>query len=102
VAVIVYGDGAFDDLRGISEFLAATDLQLANATFAFIRSGIEILADHPFVGRLVELDLRELVLSRGRTGYVVLYDYDEKDDSIVVCAIRHQRESGYRVDESAT
>ena len=100
MAVLIYGDGAFDDLKRICEFLADTDPQLADATFALVRSGVQILVDHPLMGRSVELELRELILSRGRTGYIVLYDYDEGDDSVVVCAIRHQRESGYRVEDA--
>jgi hypothetical protein len=39
--------------------------------------------------------LRELVISRGRSGYVALYDYDVMTDTALVLAIRHQREGGY-------
>jgi len=39
--------------------------------------------------------MRERVVSRGRTGYLALYDYDEVRDVAVVLAIRHQREAGY-------
>ena len=99
MAVLIYGDGAFDDLNHIAKFLDEVDPTLAQKTLALISDGIRILIDHPLVGRTVERDLREFILSKGRTGYIVLYDYDEDDDSVVVCAIRHQRESGYRRDE---
>ena len=33
-----------------------------------IRDGIEILRDHPFIGRRIEGEIRELVISFGRTG----------------------------------
>ena len=99
MAVLIYGDGAFEDLDRIADFFAE-DPKLAEATVALIWAGVQMLADHPLVGRVVESDLRELILSKGRTGYVVLYDYDEKDDSVVVCAIRHQREAGYRFEEN--
>jgi plasmid stabilization system protein ParE len=39
--------------------------------------------------------MRELVISRGRTGYLALYDYEEKSDAVLILAIRHQREAGY-------
>jgi plasmid stabilization system protein ParE len=39
--------------------------------------------------------LRELVISRGRTGYVALYSFEEDQDAVLVLAIRHQREAGY-------
>jgi plasmid stabilization system protein ParE len=100
VAVLTYGDGAFEDLDRIADFFAE-DSALAESTVALIWAGIQMLADHPLIGRVVEYDFRELILSKGRTGYLVLYDYDEKDDSVVVCAIRHQRETGYRFEENA-
>ena len=33
-----------------------------------IRDGIAILRDHPFIGRRIEGEIRELVISFGRTG----------------------------------
>ena len=50
---------------------------------------------HPLVGRTVENNYRELVISRGRTGYVALYTYDVIRDVALIVAIRHQRESGF-------
>lgn len=38
--------------------------------------------------------MRELVISRGKTGYIALYRYDEIRDVARVLAIRHQRELG--------
>jgi hypothetical protein len=43
----------------------------------------------------VESGLRELVISRGKTGYVALYDYIAATGTIIVFAVRHQREVGY-------
>jgi len=40
----------------------------------------------------VEKELRELVISRGKTGYLALYDYVEEHDVVRVLAIWHQRE----------
>ena len=39
-------------------------------------------------------NLRELVISKGRTGYVALYRYLPEQDRVDILAIRHQRESG--------
>lgn len=47
------------------------------------------------MGRPVEHGLRELVISRGRTGYLALYSVEETADAILILAIRHQREAGY-------
>ena len=54
-----------------------------------------ILAQHPEIGRPVAQGLRELVISRGKTGYLTLYDDDEASDMVLVLALRHQREGGY-------
>ena len=53
---------------------------------------LRTLQDHPLIGRPVEADLRELLISRGRTGYVALYRYNPATDIVLVLRIRHQRE----------
>ncbi len=45
--------------------------------------------------RPAEADPRELVISRGKSGYLALYRYDGERDRVLVLAIRHQREAGY-------
>jgi plasmid stabilization system protein ParE len=56
---------------------------------------LNILEQHPEIGRLVQHNFRELIISRGKTGYVALYEYDEVSDAVLILAIRHQREAGY-------
>ena len=53
--------------------------------------------DHPWIGRAVddETNLRELVISRGKTAHVALYRYDELREEVIVAAVRHQREAGF-------
>ncbi|HSS05719.1 MAG TPA: type II toxin-antitoxin system RelE/ParE family toxin, partial [Rhodanobacteraceae bacterium] len=41
---------------------------------------------------------RELVISRGHSGYIALYSYEQLEDTVLVLAIRHQREAGYADD----
>lgn len=60
-----------------------------------IRSAVENLAAHPLVGRRIEGDLRELVISFGATGYIALYRFVVQEDQVRVLALRHQREIGY-------
>jgi plasmid stabilization system protein ParE len=67
----------------------------AKASASAIRSGIENLATHPLVGRRVEGDLRELVISFGATGYIALYRFVVQRDEVRVLALRRQREIGY-------
>ena len=60
-----------------------------------IAETVELLRRHPLVGRPAEHGLRGLVISRGQTGYLALYSFDERVDAVLILAIRHQREAGY-------
>lgn len=62
---------------------------------AAIQSAIDNLAAHPLVGRRLENDLRELIISFGETGYVALYRFVVQHDTVRVLSLRHQREVGY-------
>ena len=53
----------------------------------------------PGIGRPVGGTLRELIVSRGRSGYLARYSFDVGRQRIWVLRIRHQRESGYTDDE---
>jgi plasmid stabilization system protein ParE len=50
----------------------------------------------PMIGRHVEEGLRELNIEFGRSGYFALYDFDQDIDTVVILAIRHQREKDYK------
>ena len=69
--------------------------QIALETVQLIEEAVDVLRNHPLIGRPVEGGLRELIVSRGRTGYVVLYSFEPTDDAVLLLAIRHQREAGY-------
>jgi plasmid stabilization system protein ParE len=97
VAEVTFASRALTDLERIFEFLATGNPAIAFATVQAIRTGIEVLANHPFIGRPSARGRRELILSRGKSGYVALYRYDPGLDKVLVLAIRHQREAGYRV-----
>jgi plasmid stabilization system protein ParE len=89
VAEIVYTARAVADLERLEE--------AAPGARTLISSAVMQLADHPLIGPVVddETGLRKLVISRGKTGCVALYRYDEARDGIVLAAIRHQREAGF-------
>lgn len=94
---LVYTAQALSDLDRLSDFLLKTDPQAAQDTVVLIFDALEILARHPEIGRKVHFGQRELVISRGRTGYLALYRFLPHIDRILVLALRHQRESGYKV-----
>jgi plasmid stabilization system protein ParE len=85
---------ASNDLGRLADFLWNQFPDEAGETAALIVDGLQILKLHPNIGRPLKHGLRELIISRGRTGYVALYRYDEIRDVARVLAIRHQREAG--------
>jgi plasmid stabilization system protein ParE len=61
-----------------------------------IQSAVSNLAAHPLVGRRLESELRELIISYGHSGYVALYRFVIARDEVRILAIRHQRELGFQ------
>ncbi len=98
MARLIYAVRALDDLERLSDFLLDVDPVAAPATIDLIAEAVEVLANHPLVGRPVEAGLRELIISRGRTGYVALYSFESTQDTVLILAIRHQREAGLRIE----
>ena len=86
---------AFEDFERIHDFHAATDAALARTQVELITEAGGVLVRHPMIGRSVKHGLRELVISRGKSGYVALYRYRPEADSVLVLRIRHQRELGW-------
>ena len=60
-----------------------------------IIEAIDILANNPLIGRVTDSGLRELVIGRRSHGYIALYRYISKIDTVFVLAIRSQGEAGY-------
>ena len=86
---------AANDLDRLVDFLLATQPLAAVRTNDLITDALCILERHPMIGQPIEQGLRELVISRGNSGYLALYQYDESADVVIVLAVRHQREQGY-------
>ena len=95
VAQVVYSARALRHLERALTTLAQRDLDAAVAAVSAIRGAVELLTDHPLVGRRIQGDLRELVISYGRTGYVALYRFLPASGEVRVLAIKHQREFRY-------
>ena len=96
MTVIEYSQQALDYVERLVEFLLSQDADAALATGEIIQDGIMLLARHPEVGHpTAEKNIRELVISRGNTGYIALYEYIETRDTVVILGLRHQREAGY-------
>ena len=101
MAKISYTRQALHDLKRLSEFLFETHREASAEITALILDGINILQSHPQVGRPKGNGLRELIISRGSTGYVALYDFYPSKNEALILTIRHQREVGYQKRFSA-
>lgn len=86
---------ALSDLERLREFLRDGDPSSVDSTVELILDALSVLEHHPLIGRPAESGLREMVISRGKTGYIGLYRYDDARDRVLVLSIRHQREAGY-------
>jgi plasmid stabilization system protein ParE len=87
---------ALADLERLFDFLADHNPKLARERLGSVRRAFELLADHPLLGREAEDGRRELILSRGKFGYVAKYRWLPAEDTVLVLAVRHQLEAGYR------
>jgi addiction module RelE/StbE family toxin len=95
LAKLKFAEEAGRDLETLTDFLRETDVTASIETADLVIDAVSVLKRHPLIGRPVEYGYRELIISRGRTGYVALYTYEEASDIVLILAIRHQRESGY-------
>ncbi len=95
MAQVVYSANALDDLERAFEYWAEVSPDAAASAASTIRQAVEVLADHPLIGRRVEGELRELVISYGKTGYVALYRFLPLQNQIRILAVRHQHELDY-------
>lgn len=95
MATIEITQRALADLERLFDFIAAADPQRAREQILSVRKALEVLADHPLLGRAAEEGRRELVLSRGRYGYIAKYRWLPAEDIVLILAVRHQLEAGY-------
>ncbi len=92
MATLRFTPAALRDLERLAVFLRESDPGAAAATIPLILNGLKVLADHPLIGRPIDASRRELLVFRGRSGYVAQYAFRPADNEVVFLAIRHQRE----------
>lgn len=87
--------GVIDDLDRIVRRLQRHESENADARAGEIISAFDVLGDNPLIGRPAGHDKRELLIGRGSRGYVALYRYLSLLETVLILAVRAQRESGY-------
>lgn len=94
---LIWSPEALADVQRLYRFLAEKNPDAARRAAGAIRSGMQIVAEYPEVGRPtedMEPEFREWPISFGTSGYVALYRVDA--DVALVVAVRHQKEAGYQ------
>lgn len=97
MAQIVYSENALANLERVFAFLVESNPDAAIEAANAITEAVATLTHHPLIGRRIEGEIRELVISFGKNGYVALYRFAAEQDLVRVLAIRHQRELDYPV-----
>lgn len=88
---------AQSDLSRLYELLAVFDTQNAQRAVATILDAFDRLT-MPAVGAPVadRPGLRKLVIDFGSSGYMALYRYNPKTDTLLILAMKHQKEDDYK------
>ncbi|MGM5054104.1 type II toxin-antitoxin system RelE/ParE family toxin [Rhizobium sp. 814_E9_N1_1] len=92
-----YTQTFYEDLDRLADFLIERDPDLAERAINAIQKALMILQDFPLMARRASADdplLRELVVPFGSAGYVILFKV-MSETSVIVIAVRHQREEDY-------
>jgi plasmid stabilization system protein ParE len=96
---VVLAPEAQEDLERLYLFALERDLTMAERVLSAIENAYALLRHSPFScrkaadGKLGPL-VRELVIPFGATGYVALFEILD-DTTVLITAMRHQRESDY-------
>lgn len=93
---LIWAPPALQDVQRLHGFLAARNVDAAKRAVKAIRQGVQVLAQHPGLGRPVD-DLpeafREWAIDFGDSGYVARYRLEP--DAVIVLAVRYQKEVGF-------
>ncbi|MBI5549655.1 MAG: type II toxin-antitoxin system RelE/ParE family toxin [Deltaproteobacteria bacterium] len=90
--------GAERDLLELYDFLAERDVDAAEQALGAVRKAVELLGIFPFACRKALASkpdpfLREMVVSFGDSGYVMLYRIESR--VVTLLAVRHQRQEDF-------
>lgn len=99
MAEVILAPQAQADLVRLEAFLWENQDPLASQLLDFVLDGLCVLTHQPGVGRPLAHGHRELIISRGRGGYLARHVFDTTRQRVIVLRIRHQREAGYNDNE---
>ena len=100
---VLFSEAAAQDLEQLFDFALQReldsetgDLDIPDRAVQAIKNGIGFLKSSPFACRKVgdSSFIRELIIPFGNTGYVALFEIVDSG-TVIIGAIRHQREDDY-------
>ena len=93
---VIFSQAAIQDLQRLRDLLRPKNPIAAEKAAAVILKGLQELGKFPQIGRPVDNlpeEYRDWLIDFGDNGYVARYRLD--GDTVVVLAIRHQKEAGF-------
>ena len=93
---VIFSPSAIRNLERLREFLRPKNPAAAERAAKALIQGLEELGKFPHIGRPIDdlsEEYRDLLIDFGNSGYIARYRLD--GDTVVVLAIRHQREAGF-------
>ncbi len=84
-----------DDIDRIFDHLTEHEVDDVPLRINEIIQAISVLEFNPLIGRSAYGDKRELIIGRRARGYVALYRYIIEIDTVLVLALKGQKEAGY-------
>lgn len=84
-----------EDFERILDHLASHQVERPESRIREIIEALDVLEYNPLIGRPAANSKRELIIGRRSLGYLALYRYVTEIDTVLVLAIRSQREAGY-------
>ena len=83
------------DIDRIASHLIRHEVQHVDVRIDEIFHALALLTQHPLIGRPATPGRRDLVIGKDARGYVARYRFDELTDTVIVMALRGQKEAGF-------
>lgn len=94
---VTLSQAALKDIQRLREFLRPKSPEATRRSAQVIVKAVQVLSLQPGIGRPADdlgPEYRELPIDFGSTGYLALYRL--KGDEVIILAVRHQLEEGYK------
>ncbi|MBO6086434.1 MAG: type II toxin-antitoxin system RelE/ParE family toxin [Acetobacter sp.] len=97
---VIFTSGALQDIKYCRRVLELKSPEAAFRSQQVIQQRFLLLETTPLIGRVFlsshKLELRELIIPFGNSGYISLYRYEPEKELVFILAFRHQKEFSYR------